>query len=50
MNITIRLMAVDDAPDVADLSGQLGYPTSVSHLQERFELITRRPDGALFTA
>ncbi len=50
MNITIRLMTADDAPDAAALSGQIGYPTSVSHLKERFEQIARRPDSALLAA
>lgn len=50
MNITIRLMTAADAPEAADLSGQLGYPSSASHLQERFDFIVRRPDCALFAA
>ena len=48
--MTIRPMTAGDAPAVAGLSAQLGYPVSAETIAERFELISRSPGHRFFVA
>ena len=48
--VTIRAMRIDDAERVADLSGQLGYPSSVEEIRQRFREITSNPQHGFFVA
>ena len=43
-------MTTDDAPAVAALSGQLGYPVSPETIAARLQQISRNPEHAFFIA
>ncbi len=43
-------MTADDAPDVAAISGQLGYSATAAQVRERLEAISHSPDNASFVA
>lgn len=47
---TVRLATVDDAPRVAELSGQLGYPTTPEEAAQRLRLLNSDPQHAIFLA
>lgn len=42
--LTIRRLMPEDAPAVAELSNQLGYPGSALDLHQRIETLARSPD------
>jgi ribosomal protein S18 acetylase RimI-like enzyme len=46
----LRPMTAADAPAVAALSEQLGYPTTAAKVQERLAFITSNPDNAFMVA
>lgn len=46
----LRPMTAEDAPAVAALSEQLGYPTTVAKVRERLAFITCSPDNSFFAA
>ncbi|NLE76672.1 MAG: GNAT family N-acetyltransferase [Chloroflexi bacterium] len=46
----MRRATPEDAPAVAALCGQLGYPTTAAGLQPRLEDLLARPDHAVFVA
>jgi len=46
----IRTVAPADAPEVARLATQLGYPSTASQVAARLEALTGRADGAVFVA
>ena len=46
--MSVRSMAVRDARRVADLSGQLGYPSSEAQILRRFEAVSADPASAVF--
>src|SRR5436309_8218458 len=46
----VRPMMEGDAPEVADLSGQLGYPSTVAQVRRRFERLSVDTDSAVFVA
>ncbi len=46
----VRPMTEGDVRAVADLSGQLGYPSTPAQIQRRFERLSVAPDSALFVA
>src|SRR5690348_4797281 len=48
--LRIRSARISDAPRLADLSGQLGYPTSVAEMQRRLKSIRPRHQHATFVA
>lgn len=48
--IAIRPAAKADAPDLARLVTQLGYPASAGEMAERVEALSGRPEYALFVA
>jgi GNAT superfamily N-acetyltransferase len=48
--VTIRPVRVGDAERVADLSGQLGYPSSVEDIRRRFHEIADNPRHGFFVA
>lgn len=43
-------MERDDLPSVNLLANQLGYPTSLQEIQDRFQSILNHPDYALYVA
>jgi len=43
-------MSAEDAAAVADLTCQLGYPSSESDIRRRYDLIKDRPDASLLVA
>lgn len=43
-------MQAADAPRVAELSGQLGYPATVEQIAARFQAIGQRPDEIVLVA
>ena len=45
-----RPMQATDAPEVATLSGELGYPAAERDVAERWKRLTRRADHAMFVA
>lgn len=47
---TLREALPGDAPDLARLCGELGYPTTVAELRARWERLAGRPDHAVFVA
>lgn len=47
MNITIRPAAIDDAARIAELSGQLGYPTTAEAVAARLAAIGGHEDHEL---
>ena len=48
--IQIRLASSSDAPAIAGLCDQLGYPTTVEQAHQRLEALLSRPDHAIFVA
>jgi predicted N-acetyltransferase YhbS len=48
--ISIRPMTLQDAARVAELSGELGYPVTVTEIGERFARINGKADNACFVA
>jgi GNAT superfamily N-acetyltransferase len=48
--IAIRTAAPDDAPAIASLLGELGYPTTPQAFGRRFERLAREPATWLFVA
>ena len=50
MAINIRRMTGADSAVVADLCGQLGYPSTRDQILKRFASVERQPDGAVFVA
>ena len=46
----IREMTAEDAASVAELTSQLGYPSSEGAIKHRYELIKGRSDACLFVA
>jgi len=50
-DVTIRRARLSDAPSVADLSGQLGYPTPEKEMADRLAHLLRHPRfGAVLIA
>jgi predicted N-acetyltransferase YhbS len=43
--VLVRTIAVEDAPSVAGLSGQLGYEVSIADARERIEYILLHPES-----
>lgn len=50
MSVAVRRAALDDAPALAALAGQLGYPSSVEQVASRLAQILGRPDHVVFVA
>lgn len=48
--VSIRAARSDDAPQLARLAGELGYPTEADEMRLRLEAITLRSDHAVFVA
>jgi predicted N-acetyltransferase YhbS len=48
--ISVRLMTIEDAAQVAELSRQLGYPVTVHEILERIERINKKRDNVCFVA
>jgi ribosomal protein S18 acetylase RimI-like enzyme len=48
--ISVRSMRAADAPDVATLTTQLGYPATAADIARRFASIDGRVEGALLVA
>lgn len=48
--IKIRKARADDALRVAELSGQLGYPTPAKEMAKRLRVVLKDRDGACFVA
>ena len=48
--VAIRQMVTEDAAAVAELTSQLGYPSSESDIRRRYDLIKDRADARLFVA
>jgi len=46
----VRSMTERDAPAVADLAGQLGYPSTEAQIRRRFESVSDDPGSAVFVA
>ena len=46
----IRLAALDDAPQIAKLSGELGYPCTAEQVRQRLERILGHPEHAVYLA
>ena len=46
----VRPMSERDARAVANLSGQLGYPSTVAQIERRFERLAADPESAIFVA
>src|SRR2546425_8447378 len=46
----VRPMTEGDAPEVAGLSGQLGYPSTVEQIRRRFERVSADTESAVFVA
>src|SRR3989442_6503865 len=46
----VRPMTERDAPEVADLSGQLGYPSTAAQIRRRFERLSVDTESAVFVA
>ena len=49
-NVKIRHAKASDVPRIAELSGELGYPTSLREMKERFALIKPPNAHAVFVA
>lgn len=49
-DVRIRRGKSGDAVRLADLSGQLGYPTTLRQMQARFRRVLEARDGACFVA
>lgn len=50
VDIEIRTALPEDAPAVADLAGQFGYPSAVEEVAERLALVRTAPDHAVWVA
>lgn len=48
--VTIRRARSSDAPQLAELSGQLGYPTSAAEITKRLRRLKPASQNALFVA
>jgi GNAT superfamily N-acetyltransferase len=48
--MTIRTGRIEDAPAIAVLATQLGYPTSAEQAEARLRDVLNRPDGAVLVA
>lgn len=48
--MTIRSARLEDAPAIAVLATQLGYPTSTEQAETRLRDVLDRPDGAVLVA
>jgi GNAT superfamily N-acetyltransferase len=48
--VDIRSVTVDDATDVARLTGELGYPIDTAEMRSRLEQLSALPDHAVFIA
>jgi GNAT superfamily N-acetyltransferase len=48
--VKIRRARQTDAPSIAGLSGQLGYPTAISQMAARMKSVIKMKDGACFVA
>jgi GNAT superfamily N-acetyltransferase len=48
--VVIRQMRAEDAPVVAELTSQLGYPATESEIRRRYDLIKDRWDARLLVA
>ncbi len=46
----VRPMTEGDAPEVAGLSGQLGYPSTAAQIRRRFERLSVDTESAVFVA
>jgi len=49
-NIAIRPMRPEDAARVAELTTELGYPSTEDEIRRRYGLIINRADASLFVA
>ena len=49
-NIAIRPMRPEDAARVAELTTELGYPSTEDEIRRRYGLIINRSDASLFVA
>lgn len=47
---TLRRVQIEDAPALAALSGELGYPNEPADLRARLEVVSGRPDEFVFVA
>jgi GNAT superfamily N-acetyltransferase len=50
MSVTLRPLRIDDAPVVADLARQLGYPSDVADVARRLDEVIGREDHAAWAA
>lgn len=48
--ISIRRARADDAPELARLAGELGYPSAADQMRRRLQTIEARADHAVFAA
>jgi GNAT superfamily N-acetyltransferase len=48
--VIIREISINDAPAVAELSGELGYPVSAEAMQIRIEALRRLANHAVYVA
>jgi len=48
--VSVRPMVRADIPRVAELTGQLGYPTTTAQMEKRFLALDGAPESALFVA
>ena len=46
----VRPMTIHDVRRVADLAGQLGYPSTEAQIRRRFEAVAADPGSAVFVA
>ena len=49
-NVFVRLAVDSDAPGIAALLGELGYPATESETRGRMSALATRPDAAVFVA
>lgn len=49
-SVVVRPMRPEDAAVVADLTTQLGYPSTEDEIRRRYDLIRHRPEVRLFVA
>jgi len=50
ISLIIRLVKENDSTPLADLAGQLGYPSTTEQIARRLAGISKRPDQAVFVA
>ena len=48
--MNVRIAVSGDAPRLAQLSGQLGYPAEAAQVRERLERLAGRPDSVVYVA